>query len=81
MLNNSGKSGHPYLAPDLWGNAFNFSPLRIMFAIGLSYMAFTMLRSEKAMASHSNTLAWRIPWTEEPGGLQSMGSQELDKTE
>ena len=30
--------------------------------------------SEKAMAPHSSTLAWRIPWTEEPGGLQSMGS-------
>ena len=30
---------------------------------------------EKAMATHSSTLAWRIPWTEEPGGLQSMGSQ------
>ena len=29
---------------------------------------------EKAMASHSSTLAWRIPWTEEPGRLQSMGS-------
>ena len=29
----------------------------------------------KEMATHSNTLAWRIPWTEEPGGLQSMGSQ------
>ena len=29
---------------------------------------------EKAMASHSSTLAWKIPWTEEPGGLQSMGS-------
>ena len=30
--------------------------------------------SEKAMATHSSTLAWKIPWTEEPGGLQSMGS-------
>ena len=30
---------------------------------------------EKGMATHSNILAWRIPWTEEPGGLQSMGSQ------
>ena len=30
--------------------------------------------SEKAMAPHSNTLAWRVPWTEEPGRLQSMGS-------
>ena len=32
------------------------------------------------MATHSSTLAWKIPWTEEPGGLQSMGSQELDTT-
>ena len=30
---------------------------------------------EKGMATHSSTLAWRIPWTKEPGGLQSMGSQ------
>ena len=36
---------------------------------------------EKAMATHSSTLAWKIPWTEEPGGLQSMGSQESDTTE
>ena len=33
---------------------------------------------EEGMATHSSILAWRIPWTEEPGGLQSMGSQELD---
>ena len=31
-------------------------------------------RAEKAMAPYSSTLAWRLPWTEEPGGLQSMGS-------
>ena len=30
---------------------------------------------EKGMATHSSILAWRIPWTEEPGGLQSMGLQ------
>ena len=36
---------------------------------------------EKEMATHSSALAWRILWTEEPGGLQSMGSQELDTTE
>ena len=30
---------------------------------------------EEGMATHSSALAWRIPWTEEPGGLQSMGSQ------
>ena len=32
---------------------------------------------EKEMATHSNVLAWRIPWTEEPGGLQSTGSQRV----
>ena len=42
MLNNSGESGHPCLVPDLRGNAFSFSPLRIMFTVGLSQMAFTM---------------------------------------
>ena len=31
---------------------------------------------EKEMATHSSILAWDIPWTEEPGGLQSMGSQK-----
>ena len=33
------------------------------------------------MATHSNILVWRIPWTEEPGGLQSMRLQELDISE
>ena len=32
---------------------------------------------EKAMATHSSILAWKIPWTEEPGGLQSMRSQRV----
>ena len=36
---------------------------------------------EKGMATHSNILAWRIPWTEEPGRLQSIGLQESDMTE
>ena len=36
---------------------------------------------EKGMATHSSILAWRIPWTEEPGGLQSVGRKELDKIE
>ena len=35
---------------------------------------------EKGMATHSSILAWRIPWAEEPGKLQSMGSQESDMT-
>ena len=36
---------------------------------------------EKEMATHSSILAWRIPWTEESGRLQSMGHKELDTTE
>ena len=35
---------------------------------------------EKQMATHSSTLAWKIPWTEEPGRLQSMCCKELDRT-
>ena len=36
---------------------------------------------EEEMVTHSSILAWRTPWTEEPGGLQSVGSQESDLTE
>ena len=36
---------------------------------------------EEEMSTHSNILAWEIPWTEEPGGLQFMGSQESDTDE
>ena len=36
---------------------------------------------EEEMANHSSILAWEIPWTEEPGGLQSMGSQRVGMTE
>ena len=50
----------------------------------LSTMRETQVRSlsqkdtlEKEMATHSSTLAWKIPWTEEPGWLQSMGSQRV----
>ena len=44
MLNSSGESGHPCLIPNFRGNGFNFSPLRIMFPVGFSYMAFIILR-------------------------------------
>ena len=72
MLNNSGESGHPCLVPDLSGNAFSFSPLRIIFAVGL----------EKEMATHSSILAWKIPWTGKPGREKSMkGHKESDTTE
>ena len=49
MLNSSGESGHPCLVPDFRGNGFNFSPLRIMFTVGLSYAAFIMLRYVPSM--------------------------------
>ena len=44
MLNSRGESGHPCLVPDIRGNAFNFSALKLMFAVGFSYIAFIMLR-------------------------------------
>ena len=55
MLNSSGESGHPCLGPDFRGNAFNFSSLRIMFAVGLSYIAFIMLGYV-----HSIPACWRF---------------------
>ena len=55
MLNSSGESGHPCLVPDFRGNAFNFSPLRVMFALGLLYMALIMLRYVPYMPAF-----WRV---------------------
>ena len=52
--------------------------MKIHFPI---YLPFNMISLGKEMATHSSSLAWRIPWTEEPGGLQSMGSQELNTIE
>ena len=48
----------------------SYAQLGTVFALALSLHPF----SEKAMAPHSSTLAWKIPWVEEPGRLQSMGS-------
>ena len=45
MLNRSGKRGHPCLVPDLSGKALSFCPLSMMLAVGLSHMAFIMLRN------------------------------------
>ena len=53
MLSSSGESGHPCLVPDFRGNAFNFSPLRITFAVGLSHMAFIMMRYAPPMPASS----------------------------
>ena len=41
----------------------------------ISNMSYLYSTLEEEMATHSSVLDWRIPWTEEPGGLQSMGSQ------
>ena len=46
---------------------------KVMDYVGNYYILF----EEKAMAPHSSTLAWKIPWTEEAGGLQSMGSRRV----
>ena len=51
-------------------NYFSLSSIKFISELNVAYR----LLWEKAMATHSSTLAWKIPWTEEPGGLQSMGS-------
>ena len=50
-----------------------FDPLALSYFPGQCHPSF-LGPLEKAMAPHSSTLAWKIPWMEEPGGLQSMGS-------
>ena len=61
--------------------------LVVQLVKNLPAMQKTRLRSlgqedpqEKEIATHFSILAWRIPWAEEPGGLQSMGLQESDMT-
>ena len=51
----------------------HYGRYRVLIFFPCSYRAYLIL-AEKAMAPHSSTLAWKIPWMEEPGGLQSMGS-------
>ena len=55
MLNNNGKNGLSFLIPNLRGNAFSFSTLRMMFAVGLLYIAFIMLRYVPFMPT-----SWRV---------------------
>ena len=65
-----GKVLECFLSPD----SFFVWPLREGFIGSLCFWTSHFHALEKAMAPHSSTLAWKIPWTEEPGGLQSMGS-------
>ena len=72
--------GHRYL----WGgiiqttipcHSFTFGLLFLIFKVDLLYLKCDCW--EKEIANHSSLLAWKIPWTEEPGGLQTMGSQRF----
>ena len=49
-------------------------PKKIFFFLMLIYLFLAVLGLEKAMAPHSSSLAWKIPWMAKPGRLQSMGS-------
>ena len=53
---------------------FNFSTFLCAISSDLALLSFCVVLLEKAMAPHSSTLAWKIPWMEEPGGPKSMGS-------
>ena len=64
--------------PQDWKSQFSFQSQRK--ALPKNAHTTTQLHSshmEKEMATHSSTIAWKIPWTEEPGRLQSMGSQRV----
>ena len=51
MLTTNGENGHPCLVPDLKEKDFNFCPLSVMFAVGVSYMAFIVLNLEIVLGS------------------------------
>uniref|UniRef100_A0A8D1ADW6 Uncharacterized protein n=1 Tax=Sus scrofa TaxID=9823 RepID=A0A8D1ADW6_PIG len=63
MLNNSGESGHPCLVPDFSGKAFSFSPLSIIFAVGLSQMALIMLRNVSSIPTLVRVFIRNGCWT------------------
>ena len=66
-------SGLPFLSPgDLRHPGIKLKSLMSLALTGEFFT--TRFCMEKAMGPHSSTLAWKIPWMEEPGGLQSMGS-------
>ena len=57
--------------------AYIYIILYIYIFYSIHYVVYTIYISDKKMATHSSTLAWKIPWTEEPDGLQSMGSRRI----
>ena len=72
-LNSNDKSGYPWLVQEFSGKAFSF-----IKSVECHWILYWLWICHKwlllRLAPHSNTLAWKIPWTEEPGRLQSMGS-------
>ena len=58
-------------------NGTRIFKMKILCEILFFFYLLLNYLSEKAMAPHSSTLAWKTPWTEEPGGLQSMGSMRV----
>ena len=58
----------------LWSLCNHILFIILIFSVSILEKRITMLYMEKAMALHSSTLAWKIPWMEEPGRLQSTGS-------
>ena len=69
-LGPSRESGASFVAQMVKASAHNAGDLGSIPGWGRSL--------QKEMATHSNTLAWKIPWMEEPGGLQPMGSQRVE---
>ena len=52
-----------------------------MILLGFELYCKAIINMQKEMATHASILVWRIPWTEEPGGLQSKGSQRVRHNE
>ena len=69
MLNSSGQSGHPCLVPDFRGNVFSFSPLKVMLAVGLSYICMEI---QKTSNSQSNLEKEEWNWRNQPAWLQAL---------
>jgi len=73
----------PHHIPLLWIIHHHWAELPVLYSrsplavCGPVHMSVLLFQLEKAMAPHSSTLAWKIPWTEEPGRLQSMGSLRI----
>ena len=66
---------HPYITT---GKTMNLTRWTFVAkAVPLLFNMLSRLATEKVMAPHSSTLVWKIPWTEEPGRLQSMGSRRV----